>query len=114
MIAGWDRTVISHRDPAWVGWVPIDWIPLRSVARASGGMADALASGASDRKIVGVQVPPRPLHNGLSSVFQMMTSQRAAMAPGRSLVHRTMAMATMVPGTPPAAITPSTGAARIH
>ncbi len=23
-------------------------------------MADALASGASDRKIVGVQVPPRP------------------------------------------------------
>ena len=24
-------------------------------------MADALASGASDRKIVGVQVPPRPL-----------------------------------------------------
>ena len=28
--------------------------------RASGGMADALASGASVRKDVGVQVPPRP------------------------------------------------------
>ena len=27
--------------------------------RASGEMADALASGASDRKVVGVQVPPR-------------------------------------------------------
>jgi hypothetical protein len=27
--------------------------------RASGGMADALASGASVRKDVGVQVPPR-------------------------------------------------------
>ncbi len=29
--------------------------------RASGGMADALASGASVRKDVGVQVPPRAL-----------------------------------------------------
>ncbi len=34
---------------------------LQGVTRASGEMADALASGASDRKIVGVQVPPRPL-----------------------------------------------------
>ena len=33
---------------------------LQGVTRASGEMADALASGASDRKIVGVQVPPRP------------------------------------------------------
>ena len=30
------------------------------VIRASGEMADALASGASVRKDVGVQVPPRP------------------------------------------------------
>ena len=30
---------------------------------ASGGMADALASGASVRKDVGVQVPPRALFN---------------------------------------------------
>src|SRR4051812_4392031 len=29
--------------------------------RASGGMADALASGASEGNLVGVQVPPRPL-----------------------------------------------------
>ena len=37
------------------------------VTRASGEMADALASGASDRKIVGVQVPPRPpLQKGTS------------------------------------------------
>jgi hypothetical protein len=28
--------------------------------RASGGMADALASGASEGNLVGVQVPPRP------------------------------------------------------
>jgi len=30
-------------------------------------MADALASGASDRKIVGVQVPPRPLFMNVRS-----------------------------------------------
>jgi hypothetical protein len=35
----------------------------RISVRASGGMADALASGASVRKDVGVQVPPRALFN---------------------------------------------------
>ena len=36
--------------------------PERST-RASGGMADALASGASEGNLVGVQVPPRPPHH---------------------------------------------------
>ncbi len=35
------------------------WLLALSGTRASGGMADALASGASARKGVGVQVPPR-------------------------------------------------------
>jgi hypothetical protein len=37
------------------------------VFRASGGMADALASGASVRKDVGVQVPPRTQPRGSDS-----------------------------------------------
>ncbi len=35
-------------------------VAFHPLTRASGGMADALASGASVRKDVGVQVPPRP------------------------------------------------------
>ena len=41
-------------------------VSLFTSTRASGGMADALASGASIRKDVGVQVPPRPLRNPCS------------------------------------------------
>jgi hypothetical protein len=46
----------------------------RISVRASGGMADALASGASVRKDVGVQVPPRALidvHSGQDSLNGM-------------------------------------------
>ncbi len=46
--------------------------PVASAARASGGMADALASGASTRKGVGVQVPSRAQHgrpSGRPSAF---------------------------------------------
>ena len=38
-----------------------------SPTRASGGMADALASGASEGNLVGVQVPPRPPRNPCSA-----------------------------------------------
>ncbi len=41
---------------------------LRGPIRASGEMADALASGASVRKDVGVQVPPRALSLGFDLV----------------------------------------------
>lgn len=40
-----------------------------TLTRASGGMADALASGASEGNLVGVQVPPRPPLDGLSSTY---------------------------------------------
>jgi hypothetical protein len=45
-----------------------------AVIRASGEMADALASGASVRKDVGVQVPPRPLENG--DAIQRLSDRR--------------------------------------
>lgn len=74
MISAITHTCNSWRHP-WVPSVPPPirmadnqrisfWRILRDtflpVARASGGMADALASGASVRKDVGVQVPLRP------------------------------------------------------
>ena len=40
-------------------------------------MADALASGASDRKIVGVQVPPRPLDVVLVKILHRMRKDSA-------------------------------------
>ena len=51
-------------------------------------MADALASGASDRKIVGVQVPPRPLVGVILPTYQC-TIRAAGPMHYRSLRPRT-------------------------
>ena len=54
------------------------WVGVANVSlltRASGGMADALASGASEGNLVGVQVPPRP-HEDPSSAGVLSRSGR--------------------------------------
>jgi hypothetical protein len=59
------------------GCAPKEWVlgaresiaSVMASTRASGEMADALASGASNRKVVGVQVPPRPPQSSCSVEF---------------------------------------------
>ena len=68
---------------------PVGALACLAVARASGGMADALASGASIRKDVGVQVPPRPPHKSWSEQVKCAprTPTSTGLLPGRPQCH---------------------------
>lgn len=79
------RNPISHSGSLMVMIVPVAFTGHgESEVRASGGTADALASGASVRKGVGVQIPPRAQRETPGSRNREFFVVRKEQAPGRS------------------------------